>query len=132
MRLYLRPEDRVLADSGPVESLPNALSGIVRHVDFLGTYCLASLDVDGFDGQRMLVYFSLNQTHELGVREGARVPFALRGERVRVFAAMSTLGVGRRRPRQRSPLSAALAAAESAGRRAAGLSLRRRRGCSCS
>ena len=69
------------------EALPNMLSGIVRHVDFLGTYCLASIDVDGFDGQKMLVYFSLNQTHELGVKEGARIPFALRAERVRVFSS---------------------------------------------
>jgi iron(III) transport system ATP-binding protein len=87
VRLYLRPEDRILADAGPVAGRPNALSGRVRHVDFLGTYCLASLDVDGFDGQRMLVYFSLNQTLELGVKEGARVDFALRGDRVRVFSA---------------------------------------------
>jgi hypothetical protein len=34
----------------------------------------------------MLVYFSLNQALELGVREGASIPFALRGERVRIFA----------------------------------------------
>jgi iron(III) transport system ATP-binding protein len=67
--------------------MPNAMSGVVRTVDFLGTYCLASLDVDGFEGQKMVVYFSLNQTHELGVREGARVAFALRGDRVRVFGA---------------------------------------------
>jgi len=86
VRLYLRPEDRVLADSGPVEQMPNALAGIVRRLDFLGTYFLASFDVDGFDGQRLLVYFSLNQALELGVHEGARVGFALRGERVRVFA----------------------------------------------
>ena len=85
VRLYLRPEDRILSDTGPVETMPNALSGCVRRVDFLGTYCLAHLDVDGFDGQRMLVYFSLNQALELGVREGARIPFALRGERIRVF-----------------------------------------------
>jgi iron(III) transport system ATP-binding protein len=86
VRLYLRPEDRVLADSGPIDQLPNALRGRVEHVDFLGTYCLAAMDVDGFDGQRMLVYFSLNQALEMGVREGASIPFALRGERVRVFA----------------------------------------------
>jgi iron(III) transport system ATP-binding protein len=85
VRLYLRPEDRVLADSGPVEHLPNALAGTVNRVDFLGTYCLATVDVDGFEGQRMLVYFSLNQALELGIAEGARVPFAVRGERVRVF-----------------------------------------------
>ena len=87
VRLYLRPEDRVLPDAGPVESMPNALTGRVRTLDFLGTYCLASMDVDGFDGQRMLVYFSLNQVQALGVKEGARLPFALRGDRVRIFAA---------------------------------------------
>ena len=27
VRLYLRPEDRILADAGPVASMPNALSG---------------------------------------------------------------------------------------------------------
>ena len=84
-RLYLRPEDRILADSGPVETMPNALAGRVTHVDFLGTYCLAALEVDGFAGQPMLLYFSLNQALELGVRDGARIPFALRGARVRVF-----------------------------------------------
>jgi iron(III) transport system ATP-binding protein len=85
VRLYLRPEDRVLADSGPLEGRPNLLAGTVRGMDFLGTYCLATIDVDGFDGQAMLVYFSLNQALELDVCEGARIPFALRGERLRVF-----------------------------------------------
>jgi iron(III) transport system ATP-binding protein len=65
--------------------MPNALKGTVRRVDFLGTYCLARIDVDGFAGQRMTIYLSLNQAHELGVKEGAAFPFALRGERVRVF-----------------------------------------------
>ena len=85
VRLYLRPEDRVLADSGPLEGRPNLLRGAVRSLDFLGTYCLATVDVDGFDGQSMLVYCSLNQALELGVREGASIPFALRGDRLRVF-----------------------------------------------
>jgi len=86
VRLYLRPEDRVLSDSGPLEGRPNLVRGTVRNLDFLGTFCLAAMDVDGFDGQSMLVYFSLNQALELGVREGVQIPFALRGERVRVFA----------------------------------------------
>jgi iron(III) transport system ATP-binding protein len=85
VRLYLRPEDRILSDTGPVDAMPNSLRGTVRRVDFLGTYCLARVDVDGFAGQRMTIYLSLNQTHELGVKEGAALPFALRGERVRVF-----------------------------------------------
>src|SRR5512139_1036648 len=85
VRLYLRPEDRILADTAAVATLPNALTGTVRRVDFLGTYCLARVEVDGFDGQRMTLYLSLNQTQELGVSEGATLPFALRGDRVRVF-----------------------------------------------
>ena len=85
VRLYLRPEDRLLADSGPLQERPNLLAGTVRSLDFLGTYCLATVEVDGFDGQAMLLYFSLNQALELEVRVGARIPFALRGERVRVF-----------------------------------------------
>jgi len=85
VRLYLRPEDRILADTGAVETMPNALKGMVRRIDFLGTYCLARVDVDGFEGQAMTIYLSLNQANELGVREGAAIPFALRGERVRVF-----------------------------------------------
>jgi iron(III) transport system ATP-binding protein len=86
VRLYLRPEDRVLEDSGPLEGRPNLLRGTVRNLDFLGTFCLATMDIEGFDGQSMLVYFSLNQALELDVREGVRIPFLLRGERVRVFA----------------------------------------------
>jgi iron(III) transport system ATP-binding protein len=87
VRLYLRPEDRVLSDSGPLEGRPNLVQGRVRQVDFLGTFCLAQMEVDGFDGQPFLLYFSLNQALELGVREGARIPFSLRGDRVRVFPA---------------------------------------------
>jgi hypothetical protein len=85
VRLYLRPEDRVLADSGPVAGMPNALTGRVVQVDFLGSHCLATLDVPVFDGQRVLLYFSLNQALELRVGDGADVAFALRAERFRVF-----------------------------------------------
>jgi len=85
VRLYLRPEDRILSDTGPVEMMPNALRATVRNLDFLGTFCLAHVDIDGFDGQRMTIYLSLNQTLELGVRAGAPLPLALRPERFRVF-----------------------------------------------
>jgi iron(III) transport system ATP-binding protein len=67
--------------------LPNQLSGVVRSVDFLGTYCLAEVEVDRFEGQRLFVYYSLNQVHQYAIRAGSVVPFALRGERVRVFGA---------------------------------------------
>ena len=89
VRLYLRPEDRVLADAGPIAGRENAVRGTVREVDFLGTYCLAGIDVDGFDGQPLTVYFSLNQALELSVQPGALIELALRGDRVRVFAEAS-------------------------------------------
>lgn len=85
VRLYLRPEDRVLPDSGDVAAMPNAMTGMAARIEFLGTYCLVDVAVDGFDGQRLLLYYSLNQLLALQVREGAPVSFALRGERVRVF-----------------------------------------------
>ena len=75
---------RLRADRGPRRTRCAARSGML---DFLGTYCLASVDVEGFDGQQMLVYFSLNQALEMQ-RHGraCTVDFALRGDRVRVFA----------------------------------------------
>jgi iron(III) transport system ATP-binding protein len=85
VKLYLRPEDRVLSDTGPVEALPNSLRATVKSLDFLGTFCLANVEVEGFDGQRLLLYLSLNQALEMGVRAGAQLPFALRPERFRVF-----------------------------------------------
>ena len=57
--------------------MPNRCQASCATSTSSGTYCLASLDVDGFDGQRMLVYFSLNQTHDLGVEGG-------RARRVRI------------------------------------------------
>ncbi len=86
VRLYLRPEDRVLADAGPIAGRENAVRGTVQQLDFLGTYCLANIDIEGFDGQPLIVYFSLNQAIELKVQPGAQIDFALRGDRVRVFA----------------------------------------------
>ena len=35
----------------------------------------------------MLISYSLNQLHDLGVREGGEVELALRADRVRVFAS---------------------------------------------
>jgi iron(III) transport system ATP-binding protein len=83
--LYLRPEDRVvgaLASDDPLQC-----DGTVRHIEFLGGNCLAEIDVDGLRGQPLQLQYSLNQMDEFGVREGARVSFALRADRLRVFPA---------------------------------------------
>ena len=64
---------------------PNRLRGRIAHIDYLGTFCLAELRCEAL-GQPMLISYSLNQLHDLGVREGGEVEIALRVDRVRVFA----------------------------------------------
>jgi len=83
VRVYLRPEDRV-AD-GVLDGLANRVWGEVSSVEFLGGMCLAHLQIDEFDGQPLLVAYSLNQMHDLGVQVGARLELALRSDRMRVF-----------------------------------------------
>jgi iron(III) transport system ATP-binding protein len=81
--LYLRPEDRV------VESLtdahPHQCVGTVGHVEFLGGNCLAEIHVDALPQQPLLLQFTLNQMHDLNVREGMVLRFALRADRLRAF-----------------------------------------------
>jgi iron(III) transport system ATP-binding protein len=83
VRIYLRPEDRHV--EGDLAALPNRLGGRVSRIDYLGTICLAEVACEGL-GQPMVVSLSLNQLHDLDVREGGTLDFALRTDRVRVFA----------------------------------------------
>jgi len=82
--LYLRPEDRAMIDVAPDH--PGRCSGVVRQVEFLGGNCLAELDCPSLPGMPLQLQFSLNQMDEFGVREGRSLDFALRTDRLRVFA----------------------------------------------
>ncbi len=81
--LYLRPEDRILDDL--TDDHPHLCVGRVRRVDFLGGNCLAEMDVEGLPEQALQIQFSLHQMHDLKVREGETLRFALRTDRMRVF-----------------------------------------------
>jgi iron(III) transport system ATP-binding protein len=83
VRLYLRPEDRIVEASLDGES--NRLRGQIAKVEFLGGHCLAEVQVPELEGQPLSVFFSLNQVRELGLREGGELSFALRPDRIRVF-----------------------------------------------
>jgi iron(III) transport system ATP-binding protein len=85
VRLYLRPEDRVVEGSLAGES--NQVCGQIAKVEFLGGHCLAELQVPELEGQPLSVFFSLNQMRELGIREGSELKLALRPDRIRVFAS---------------------------------------------
>jgi len=82
VRIYLRPEDRHV--EGDIAHLPNRLRGRIARIDYLGTVCLAELRCEEL-GQPMTISYSLNQLHDLDVREGGEVEIALRTDRVRVF-----------------------------------------------
>ncbi|QHJ01715.1 putative 2-aminoethylphosphonate ABC transporter ATP-binding protein [Xylophilus rhododendri] len=83
--LYMRPEDRVVGEMPADE--PLRCAGTVRAIEFLGGNCLAEVDVEGLPGQPLQLQYSLNQMDEFNVHEGARVSFALRADRLRVFPA---------------------------------------------
>ena len=85
VRLYLRPEDRVV--EGSLDGEANRVSGHIGKVEFLGGHCLAELQVPELEGQPLSVFFSLNQVRDLGIREGAALRLALRADRIRVFAS---------------------------------------------
>jgi iron(III) transport system ATP-binding protein len=83
VRLYLRPEDRVVET--PLNGHPNQLCGRIAKIEYLGGHCLAEMQVPELEGQPLSVYFSLNQMRDLGIREGSELSLALRADRIRVF-----------------------------------------------
>ena len=82
--LYLRPEDRVAEHLQP--DTPHRLSALVTKVEFLGGLCIAEVSAEALGGQSLGLHFSLNQMHDLDIREGRRIDIALRAQRIRVFA----------------------------------------------
>jgi iron(III) transport system ATP-binding protein len=81
--LYLRPEDRVAENLRP--DTPYRLNALVNKVEFLGGLCIAEVTSDALHGQSLGLHFSLNQMHDLDIREGRRIDIALRAQRIRVF-----------------------------------------------
>jgi iron(III) transport system ATP-binding protein len=85
VNLYLRPEDRAVEHLR--EDTANRLQAMVTKVEFLGGLCIAEVTADALHGQTLGLHFSLNQLHDLGIREGHTVDIALRANRIRAFSA---------------------------------------------
>ncbi|WP_413764151.1 putative 2-aminoethylphosphonate ABC transporter ATP-binding protein [Variovorax sp. Varisp41] len=85
VNLYLRPEDRAVEHLR--EDTANRLRAMVTKVEFLGGLCIAEVTADALHGQTLGLHFSLNQLHDLGIREGHTVDIALRANRIRAFSA---------------------------------------------
>ena len=84
VNLYMRPEDRVAEHLLP--DTPNRLRVRVTKVEFLGGLCVAEVTADALCGQALGLNFSLNQLHDLDIREGNHLDIALRANRIRAFA----------------------------------------------
>ncbi|MBF5004885.1 putative 2-aminoethylphosphonate ABC transporter ATP-binding protein [Diaphorobacter caeni] len=82
--LYLRPEDRVAERLD--HDTPYRLNALITKVEFLGGLCIAEVTSEALHGQNLGLHFTLNQLHDLNIREGNRIDIALRAHRIRVFA----------------------------------------------
>jgi len=85
VNLYLRPEDRAVEHLR--EDTANRLRALVTKVEFLGGLCIAEVTADALHGQTLGLHFSLNQLHDLDIREGNTIDIALRANRIRAFSA---------------------------------------------
>ncbi|MEJ8814904.1 putative 2-aminoethylphosphonate ABC transporter ATP-binding protein [Variovorax ureilyticus] len=85
VNLYLRPEDRAVEHLD--EGTANRLRALVTRVEFLGGLCIAEVTADALRGQTLGLHFSLNQLHDLDIREGNTIDIALRANRIRAFPA---------------------------------------------
>ncbi len=85
VNLYLRPEDRMAENLR--EDTANRMSVLVSKVEFLGGLCIAEVTAQALHGQTLGLHFSLNQLHDLDIREGNTIEIALRANRIRAFAA---------------------------------------------
>ncbi|MFT3720519.1 putative 2-aminoethylphosphonate ABC transporter ATP-binding protein [Pseudorhodoferax sp.] len=79
--IYFRPEDWL--PSGAVGAA--SVHGTVRQVEFLGSHCLAEVEVPQWDGQALQLQLSAHQMADMQVRAGAPIGFALQTEKFRVF-----------------------------------------------
>lgn len=86
VRLCIRPEDVRVRDL-PAD-VPNRVAVEVGDLDFVGSFCRATLAVLSAAGKVSLVAdFSSNLIRDLGVERGTRLDIALPPDRLQVFAA---------------------------------------------
>ena len=85
VRLCIRPEDVAVRNLPP--DVPNRVPIEVADLDFVGSFCRASLQVRTNPQIALTADFSSNLIRDLGVRMGTHLDVALPPDRLRVFAA---------------------------------------------
>ncbi len=85
VRLCIRPEDVRVRDL-PAD-IANRLSIEVAKLDFVGSFCRASLKAVNAPDVALVADFSSNLIRDLGVVQGGRLDVALPPDRLQIFAA---------------------------------------------
>ena len=82
--VYLRPEDVLARPIAPGE--PHVFTAQIQAIEFLGAYCLVTVQADALGGHPLQVVLSLNFLSEQALEVGSSLPLKLLPERLRVFA----------------------------------------------
>ncbi len=82
--VYLRPEDVLARPITPGE--PHVFSAQIHAIEFLGAYCLVTVQADALGSHPLQVVLSLNFLSEQALAVGSTLPLKLLPERLRVFA----------------------------------------------
>ncbi len=81
--VYLRPEDVLARPIVPGE--PHVFDAQIQAIEFLGAYCLVTVQADALGKHPLQVVLSLNFMSEQALAVGSSLPLKLLPERLRVF-----------------------------------------------
>jgi iron(III) transport system ATP-binding protein len=84
VRVCLRPEDIRVRDMS--ESVPNRLAAKIEEIDFLGSFCRATLSLPAVPGVELTGDFSINLMRDYALTPGQPLAIAFPPDRLRVFA----------------------------------------------
>jgi iron(III) transport system ATP-binding protein len=81
----IRPEDVAVRDLARIKS--NRYAMAIRDVEFLGSFCRATLDVGGKSGEELIADFSINLMRDFKLKRGTKLNIALPKDRLQVFGS---------------------------------------------
>jgi iron(III) transport system ATP-binding protein len=79
----IRPEDIRVRDLGET---PNRLQALIEEIDFLGSFCRATLKLAAVPGAELTGDFSINLMRDFALAPGQPLAIAFPSDRLRVFA----------------------------------------------
>ena len=84
VKVCLRPEDIRVRDLGP--AAPNRLDAVIEDIDFLGSFCRATLTLPSLPEAELVGDFSINLMRDYALAPGQPLAIAFPSDRLRVFA----------------------------------------------